>query len=1424
MTIQGISWDKFGLKGESKQDSFEDLCMFLCCRELKITKIESYKNQPGIETEPFEVKGKKYGFQSKFFDTKFDWNQIKKSILGKEDKDVNSKKLKEKYPNNVFEKYELNKIFIYSNKEKTLKNGQNKTKPEELIENLKNEYSAEIEYITEKDFKLKLSKPPNLDLAQLYFGIGDEHGFIKNSSNPQILTFIQSSEYINLPIENYKGKNVKKIPKTSKISLLIGNPGSGKTILMYKQLETFGGLDKKDQTEMDKVLIKNNAIPILVNLKNCYADSLENLLRGRKNDNKVNEQKIGFIYLFDGLDELLEDIADKVLLQISELSQKEDTKQIIISCRSGNINRLKAKEYFSKVQEYKISDLEETYIDTFFKAKNDEEKIKKLKEFKKQNKGIFKEMKDILLIKLFWDTISELNKSDSILDLFEKKIELLLSNPEHRKNIDGLNLLNSKKEKIIELNQDMAFKFQKNFQFRFPQKDIQSLILKKFNKLDYKSVNDIINYLSDIFFERDFSDPSIPEPSYIYQHRRYQEYFLTQKLKTEYEKNPQILRELKIISNKEYFENLFLKYLRKQYMKEYNLPKLIELNLIDVYLGKQNGFGADNLHYKNSSEFIPALLSQETKIFNDLYESENLEIKNKLSIDFIELKKRFDSWNKNNDYYSENYLKKVWEDDVSFLIENVALFWKANKKEASKEFEKQLQKVKKLYEDNKFIDYLREKKDLSDPFWSSFENWIYYKLIIKNEKMKIVFDDLIRKNYATFSDEENISFEESSKTQLIKSFFRVCLNEKRKDFFKLINNFDEYEFLCFLDVLKTINYLPVFIKTKSIHKEIKDFISKFSKKLNSKNIFILFYKKFFNVRFSTEENLFAKSEFEKLGEKRDIDLHINNSLNDFAMLSYILGEFSFDSFLKKQEGHPFRYYNGRILYFALFKDFIELLQDKKSIETIVGNYTKYINFYFERKSNNNFLISYISSLWANLFVNSHIKHDSLLRIKEILKREENEVISFNFYSKISKLNLSLFNEIISEGELKFFEERLLSWKDDFSSFVDRCFSLGLFYSKRNARKAKYYFEKGIIEGILRHGYHKDTLVSYQLVDALEILWKKNWGTNEELAKYSEKVFNLTLKVTDITDGDETWQGPHNVIELISRYDIKLAEKLKTKLSDKKGYRGISNTLLTSILKNKIKMGLSFEEIEKEITNFAKDYDYQGKPQADYYEQQFVIYIELAKNELYTEEDRKNAFKKAHEQVENMKKEGINYYLRDNYFKSEKIKFQELCKKYKEIFNLKFDSGDDSLEGKNSFQKQFLEEVMACSTKRQLSGKYKKLNNYKNNIALSDYDSWKTLIEKTFKIEGNLTMFLNYLEKNHFPNTDFWSNNSKYLYLAVAVTLENINMRNEMLHYLFKNSGYGGFTNIMKSYEKLNDKDMCLKLFNAYLKFCGLLVN
>lgn len=79
-------------------------------------------------------------------------------------------------------------------------------------------------------------------------------------------------------------------------------------------------------------------------------------------------------------------------------------------------------------------------------------------------------------------------------------------------------------------------------------------------------------------------------------------------------------------------------------------------------------------------------------------------------------------------------------------------------------------------------------------------------------------------------------------------------------------------------------------------------------------------------------------------------------------------------------------------------------------------------------------------------------------------------------------------------------------------------------------------------------------------------------------------------------------------------------------------------------------------------------------------------------------------------------------------------------------------------------------------------------------------------------------------KNNFLHTDFWTSNSKYFHLPLAIALKDINTRQETLNYLFRNSGHGGFQNIIKSYEVIEDKNMCLELFNRYLKFCRLIVD
>ncbi|RUA06356.1 MAG: hypothetical protein DSY43_02355, partial [Gammaproteobacteria bacterium] len=227
---------------------------------------------------------------------------------------------------------------------------------------------------------------------------------------------------------------------------------------------------------------------------------------------------------------------------------------------------------------------------------------------------------------------------------------------------------------------------------------------------------------------------------------------------------------------------------------------------------------------------------------------------------------------------------------------------------------------------------------------------------------------------------------------------------------------------------------------------------------------------------------------------------------------------------------------------------------------------------------------------------------------------------------------------------------------------------------------------------------------------------------------------------------------------------------------------------------------------------------------------FIVYLNIAESNLHSVEENNIAFDKAYSQVEEIQECSIDYYLRDGDFKNEKLRFQKLCTQYNKKFNLKFDEKDNdtnrlSRKKKNISEQQFINEVRKSTTSRQIAGKYKKLDNYNNGIILSSYKSWKVLIQKTLEINKNLKLLFDYLIKNNFPHAGhYWSSNSKYFHLPLAIALKNINTRQEALNYLFENSGHEGFKNIMKSYEVINDKNICLSLFDRYLKFCRFIVD
>ena len=67
--VELINWNSFNSQFSNREQwAFENMAYFLFCSEndCPIGGFR-YKNQPGIETEPFEKEGKIIGFQAKYY-------------------------------------------------------------------------------------------------------------------------------------------------------------------------------------------------------------------------------------------------------------------------------------------------------------------------------------------------------------------------------------------------------------------------------------------------------------------------------------------------------------------------------------------------------------------------------------------------------------------------------------------------------------------------------------------------------------------------------------------------------------------------------------------------------------------------------------------------------------------------------------------------------------------------------------------------------------------------------------------------------------------------------------------------------------------------------------------------------------------------------------------------------------------------------------------------------------------------------------------------------------------------------------------------------------------------------------------------------------------------------------------------------------
>lgn len=570
--MKQITWDGFKYKNRNKTHAFENMCRVLFLRTIRHTgnDYQYNYNQAGLEIEPVLVEVDKeekwIGVQCKFFTTEnttSQYKQIFKSI------DLAVQKYKGR----------LDCIYIYANSslqpictDEEIANAKTETARIKLAK--VNRDTVKLVWLQQDNILDLVQEKKNVDLCRIYFSEEREEEWIKSAISVEERTFLNSSEFFDLKINNIPITDISSSIYVNKVNLILGYAGTGKSILLKKLYLNVS--EEFDKNESDTF----SAIPVLIKLRECVEGNLESLLRQRLRDYNLNNTDMNcrYIYFFDGLDEVSYHFVGNVISQIVNLTKANSTKSIVLASRSDS-NNLAYLYQFVECMEFKIDPLNYEDIETVFSNKGVKKKIENLQNLNRVNAKILTDITDIFSVDLLWNIVDKVDVNITKIEIIEKFVEHCLHN---YTKLAELPILEPKSKMIISLCMEISYVMQKKLLLSVEFSVVQKLIKECMGVTNAAEINEIVSMLMDLFCESSRSDYAC---TISFKHRRFHEYFLYRKIDDNYLNKPELLRELHLLSNKEFVIDIFFKTSLNTAQKEKNLKKVLSLRLLQQYLG-----------------------------------------------------------------------------------------------------------------------------------------------------------------------------------------------------------------------------------------------------------------------------------------------------------------------------------------------------------------------------------------------------------------------------------------------------------------------------------------------------------------------------------------------------------------------------------------------------------------------------------------------------------------------------------------------------------------------------------------------------------------------------------------------------------------------------------------------------------------------
>ncbi len=1348
-----ISWDQFRIKNPNMRVAFEELCYFLFCRRFELAEgIRTDFNQVGLETEPIRhIDGKYYGFQSKFFDEKLAYNQILSSI----------EKALKNYTN-------LNCIIIYINKEaRTSCDGAQK------IEEICKKNGVKVEWYLPANFKVALNQPNNLDLAEFYFGATNILSILNDSKSIRMTTIIQSKEYLELNLRRERDTITvtdyckRVLESEKKLHLISGAAGTGKSVCLRKVAYIYGGFDQKTPREQVEKIQKVGALCIFINLNNTRIERLETIISNRMKGFGGNNKTINYIYLLDGIDEVPTDHITDTLLSIESLLEKDTTQKIIISSRQSSYNKYVLKQSFGEIVEYSIEDLNETHVKDYFFKKGDRHKICKLNVISSSNPNFFRQVNDVLTLSLLWSYIENIDGSTCLSDLMEISISGSINHIDHRKGLEVLNLPNPKERAIIEINKHVAFFLFENDKFNLTFEEIYQIIEKIYPRCDYASLNEIIRYVADSFFDTFEENESY---TFSYRHRRFSEYFTVLKLEEKMNRDLNYLRTNNLIINYDLFESLFIPYLQKQALKRHDLALACQLGLFNVYLGNDQAWGVEKEFYIWSDEIIYAIAGLNNEIFEGIINDSSLPISKFFNKVPNKIKK---SLLNKDERKSDDELKQYLKSYITLI----SLMHQYGKKEPLSVLLRDYEEIRKLVQENGFplCIYNERGKGLL------LENFIYIETIILGKSL----DERIELTLQS-SDIDNLFKEDASwRITFLKSLYHHIILYHENKCLNMVNQMNKDQFSVFISTLTDPECLMNVIENHEFIKKMKQKLQEEISGESLSSVICLAFKKFLEVPLTKAEEEIIEKYFNHL-EMFSYSFFSQGRENTAA---FILA--TFDSSSSKIDGEVRKYVNG-------YRNFLKLLNKSCSIEKFICESIKNI-------SNNTTAAYYIRILLGKVLALIDEKQFNVKGAVDYLNDNIKGGGLLVVYRTMKVYNPARFKWLIGIADLYRLVNDKVYRDSSFESTSESLFILSFILSDHDKRLGYEMLLKGISHGVMRMHMRKDTIGDSILIDSLKILLESHWISTDELIKILKRILDIVNKM-EIHHIDNDVHA--KVIELLENHDFIALDFYYNQIND---LDKCSDYIHYKYALTCLRRGKNIKLIEGCLDQISYRYDrYYQKIDHDCFCYRIKVYLNLAINDFYSLRDQQRAFKKACISMDKMVEAGWPRELDNEDYEI----YVNLCNKYNHNLDCTkkepvfYSSQRGSKEGDD-----IKEVVHLLKSKEDLDDFIKRIS--KQNC-LQSLEVNELFIEKCLMIDGGIDRIINIFKKYYYPSS-LHSINSHNFWLTVVAALKNSNSKSKMTEYLLESGGgHDGFSELIKIYAYLGNKDLCIRLFERLL--------